>query len=693
MCSLISESFCLSVVPNLFARLSVKAQYLRISGFCIVCCVSRHTSSTIASMEEEDGVNWEDEDAHSEDDSEVGGEAAVEELINITIHTGKGKATLTTTGKSDKKPTFKRVNFSDEDYQQCLLCHQTDLEAQISASRTAAFATSSSRLQSVLLAELPADIAATLQYPAGLTQLIELVKWVNRTHRLIPHDSLTVEEGRDGSNEWDLEHCVLKHKAGSSNQICQVLAALLIAVGYTIRTVRTIDPVSFAPQDHAEVYEKSWRAANPEAPSSSFKPRKTVSAPIVHTWLEVRIDTGTHRIHNDSVKYQCGSGSKSKQTKFSDTASSSQGVIDLTDSGDECATIIPPAPASSSGNSGLHNTKQSGGGAGAESRWVAVDAVHKCIDQPQFIEEVLRKNKPLQYVLAFECVPTNRRYGDNNNNTSTNSRGASSSACGGSMVTPVHGKVVDVTSTYKLRHHYSTNRDKQTKAEVDAWLVSLLDAINEGTEVPVYFDADTQAPALWSPVTGGGNSRDHSQVVDLTDDVWDVDADRSSEPSSSSAKKARVHAETTDAVSSDLSVKYPLPERINDFKDHPVYLLSRHLLSEQALHPSAYAVGVFRGESVYLQVHKETLRSRLQWRRLLKQVRRDEEPIKMIQRRLRSLEADGTGEGYAHAGDGGEGGANKMVEIRLFGSWQTEPIQVIFFGVVLMLCTSGPPHR
>ena len=93
------------------------------------------------------------------------------------------------------------------------------------------------------------------------------------------------------------------------------------------------------------------------------------------------------------------------------------------------------------------------------------------------------------------------------------------------------------------------------------------------------------------------------------------------------------------------------------------------MLSEQALHPSARAVAVFKGESVYLQAHKENLRTKLQWRRDLRQVRRGEEPIKVVQRSVRTQNDGGAD------GEGG-GDSNKTIELRLFGSWQTEKIVV-----------------
>ena len=91
----------------------------------------------------------------------------------------------------------------------------------------------------------------------------------------------------------------------------------------------------------------------------------------------------------------------------------------------------------------------------------------------------------------------------------------------------------------------------------------------------------------------------------------------------------------------------------------------------------SYSVGVFKGEPVFLQMHKETLRTKLQWRRMLRQVRQGEEPTRLVKRQLQTR-ANGNS---SSSGGGGENSDNGTIELKLFGSWQTEQIRVRFFYI------------
>ena len=522
---------------------------------------------------------------------------------------------------------------------------------------------------------------------------------------------MTVEEGRDGSDAADLINFVLKNKAGSRHQLNQVFVAAMMTMHYQVRLVTTVDPVSWSPQEHADVYRTRWEAAQGTNSTAKFKDRKYSKPGEKFSWVEVFYDPSA-------------STNNVEKNRRSSVVTVLDDAVDLTEDVETELSNQHTTAASTSSSKPSHSginkfcTSKS-------ARWIHVDPYSQRIDLPSHVEDVLRKTRPLQYVLAFEY----KNYPENsplNRDTCKAHSGSSGSSLLISTTPAMPVRVVDVTSTYKLQHHYSTRRDKEARARMESWLTSRLINLNE--DICSHKNAVAITQARNNSQSSGivDLCSDDDGVVDLTLDdcedrndplctsqkVANIDVQSlrdvaSSSSSSSSAQPFEILADTdyvdfteddveiptspassaagkrsrnqfednnqltssTSATSSSEkdATSCPMPSRMQDFKDHPVYCLERHLLSEQALHPNAQAVGVFKGESVYLLRHKETLRTKLQWRRVLKQVRRNEEAVKVIQRRVRAQDSGGDGQGQSE---------DKTIELKLFGSWQTEPIHV-----------------
>lgn len=91
---------------------------------------------------------------------------------------------------------------------------------------------------------------------------------------------------------------------------------------------------------------------------------------------------------------------------------------------------------------------------------------------------------------------------------------------------------------------------------------------------------------------------------------------------------------------SAIESREPMPQNIIDFKDHPVYVLERHLLQNEALVPDAKPVGTLttgstrkKKENIYLRSDVRVVRSKEAWFRLGRVVRRDEVAVKILPRR------------------------------------------------------------
>lgn len=70
------------------------------------------------------------------------------------------------------------------------------------------------------------------------------------------------------------------------------------------------------------------------------------------------------------------------------------------------------------------------------------------------------------------------------------------------------------------------------------------------------------------------------------------------------------------------------------FKNHPLYVLKRHLLKFEALYPPDPAIlGFVRKEAVYARECVHTCRSRETWVKEAKVVRAGEQPYKIVKAR------------------------------------------------------------
>ncbi|XP_028906606.1 DNA repair protein complementing XP-C cells isoform X1 [Ornithorhynchus anatinus] len=110
----------------------------------------------------------------------------------------------------------------------------------------------------------------------------------------------------------------------------------------------------------------------------------------------------------------------------------------------------------------------------------------------------------------------------------------------------------------------------------------------------------------------------------------------------------------------------PLPTAVGEYKNHPLYVLKRHLLKYEAIYPETpHILGYCRGEAVYSRSCVHTLHSKDTWLKQARVVRCGEVPYKMVKgysnRARKARLADPHGQ--------------DQDDLALFGFWQTEPYQ------------------
>ena len=81
-----------------------------------------------------------------------------------------------------------------------------------------------------------------------------------------------------------------------------------------------------------------------------------------------------------------------------------------------------------------------------------------------------------------------------------------------------------------------------------------------------------------------------------------------------------------------------IPKSLPDFKDHPLYVLPKHLLKFQAIYPANVTpIGHFRNESIYLRDNLSTLHSRQTWLKFARIVKPFENAYKIVKGRLKHV--------------------------------------------------------
>lgn len=106
--------------------------------------------------------------------------------------------------------------------------------------------------------------------------------------------------------------------------------------------------------------------------------------------------------------------------------------------------------------------------------------------------------------------------------------------------------------------------------------------------------------------------------------------------------------------------KQDLPTSDNGFRNHPLYVLEKHLLKFQAIYPPEVApLAFFKNQPVYPRDCVQTCMSRETWLRQAKTVKIGESPYKIVTARPKR--------------DKYTGELIRDLPLELFGSWQTEP--------------------
>lgn len=120
--------------------------------------------------------------------------------------------------------------------------------------------------------------------------------------------------------------------------------------------------------------------------------------------------------------------------------------------------------------------------------------------------------------------------------------------------------------------------------------------------------------------------------------------------------------EADETKNEELLTKQDMPTSDNGFRNHPLYILEKHLLKFQGIYPPEVApLGWFKEQPIYPRDCVQTLRSRETWLRQARTVKLDETPYKVVKARPKR--------------DKYTGELIRDLPLELFGEWQTQPYE------------------
>jgi hypothetical protein len=582
-------------------------------------------------VEWEEEVNWEGEDLQETDSAQP--------PLQITISDPNSKASKSSEQPKKKKKVFIS-KYSERDYTKALNRRKDNFSSLISKINKIAEWSTDPEFLCILQSMLPTEMIHELskKITFTLSDMSLLNNWLTETFEKLSSKDLTEEEGRDGSPPEDLIAFVLTNKVACNLQYVQLMHGLLNSFHIRSRIVCSVDPpLSLSPQEYDDLgYEETVNY-------KKLKLKKvSKNVPPLYGWIELFV-----------------------QDKKFETPNKKKGKQETT----EIQILNKDSLAFSE-----------------ENRWMHYDGFQQLTDCPDLVEKNIRKNNILSFVIGCE------------NRTAVASSSSSSSSSNSGGANPGGFLFTDLTAKYKflpLGKSPSTLKLKNNEALFLSWLERKLEEESTATITL------TSLPSfsLTNNHFGTISSIDGSTVYDLSTASTLIDlTSEDSLPSilnSSATPPVAGHSFSSSYSCSSSSFLRPsysiqsvlqeekylekqqlkrsetinlsnLPNTFQGFQNHPVYLLERFLKTTEILNPEKKkAVAIFKGETVYLQEHKEMLKSKLEWRRELRQVNNDEKPLKTTIRTVQ-IEDEGERNGYRR----------EKKEKELYAKFQTSPLEV-----------------
>lgn len=551
----------------------------------------------------DEDILWEDDQGDIDDHESSPKRQRVEETTLLPVSALNGAA------PEKKRPL--REFMRELDVFTALSLARAGLVAGIKQVIALSEACNSQELQAILLSMCPERLCTenTKDYST------KLVTWFNSNFSHFDNDSITSDEGRDGSaNAEDLLRILLnpyrkegEMYRGSAIQLTQIFTALMRVNVFNCRFIMTVDTCSMNPADHKNILENMHRRRNKKAEFnfSTLRPDSDTSkvylfhkeyriSPRFKTeiepsaWCEIcyedEYDTPAYRA-GAAAASRSGAAAISRATSSSSphaatTPVKSNEVIDLLDSDDDTASKLPVkrplhSPTSSTSERITPTptpSKKSPPQKACTYPWTAADVINGSFGDTRAIEQKLGRHKPnkvFQYVFGVDQ----------------------------------NGILVDVSYIYSsqsdktmcIRHpevEFLVNKHNNDLANSNFKLLGLIDT-------------------------------HRMQVMEFSKQF--VAYDR-------------------------VKVKETVPTSIDGFKKHPTYVLESQINTHQALIPAAKPLGKFKEQCYYRREDVKDLFTKSQWKsKYRKQVKDNELPVKEITR--------------------------KEKVVGLFGPWQTEAYQ------------------
>lgn len=538
------------------------------------------TDNNDLDYDSDDDIVWEDE--------QVDQDVTTDNPNSSSLTKELSEADFTKKRKSVNSPGTKkkvRLIFDKSDTSTVVLRHKNDVFAGILHGFFCSKACDEVSLQAAMQSLLPLEHHILNPKRTSLSSIHAIINWFHLTFVFLDDDSVSIDEGLQGSNESFLTSNVLAKKGGSAQQLNQLFVALLRSFGIHVRYVISLTPCSLRPNDHEDI--KNNRQSKLEQKSANV--------------VIIDDDSNSGTFFNSHI------------------VQSSWCEVLIT-------SVTDHMNASSSSVTSGH--------------WVYINIRRMQVLYPILHSTTKLSLRPIKnstiVVLGFES----------------------------------DGYLIDLTLRYWSKYYMILPLLK--KFNLNLWLESLVTrTVSKLYRQPVDLTESETCQFSYD------KEFLYSIRLQEVNDIKRIAMTGNDIVTSLTSSEDLIGNQVISVDTSEIT--YEKPKTFLEFKNHPKYLLERDLKANEIIHPNFRKSGIcmiFRGESVYDVKYREELRTKIQWLKLLKQIKPEEinSPVKINIVSRHEPVIHGNYNVYSNkvSSSSSSNENSEKMQVKLYGSWQTQ---------------------
>ena len=612
-------------------------------------------------------------------------------------------------------------------------------------------------IRAAMLSILPISLSTTItqfqrwDVHCRMKYLQSLQEWVSSYFQLVPasvqeRNSADADEGKGrskvhiiprGSLRSDGLKLALTTARASSDQLCVLLLCLLEAMGLETRLVCAIDPPSWRPQQHWELYKEAWLRGQEEyrnrtnaaststgarvsssssSTTSTSKKRDRDRQGLVLALTATATSSETYASHvpepESSVHVHVSEGIDRDVDVERKRQQWERKHLSLQRKTQYWLEVFLPEHADNNTSSNTNSSRsESGGSSRHTGRWVHMNPLKSTVlstdtdtgtvtvtglDNPLLVETHHRRIgsriHAFQYVCAIDCigrcVDVTRKY--------TSRPDLSAALTSENLQLLWLARLQQLTDEAQIAAAIAVERigNEKDKEEKKGNSVSSSSSSTSSSSLRLQTRTSTRTRTVISILDSDEEQKQEqkegkkmaessasaldsmtsSRVVNTSTSITSKSNSKSSSNSSTESIFMKRRQEEKAQILQSVA-KTPKPTTLSGYKSHPDYVLNcdGHMKSNEVILPNARPIGLFKGHTIYRRSDVSLALSRKNWR---KQYMRDVLVECVNEPVFMQTRTDRRGKeaGGERNKERRQATATEQFDVALYGVWQTKPL-------------------